>query len=61
MITAHIENRRLLDMAKGRLRLDEWEHQHLRECNMCQSVLHVFVNYPAISSTENSGLPADAA
>ena len=61
MIAAHVENRRLLDMAEGRLRLDDWEHQHVGECNMCQSVLHVFVNHPAISSSENSELSADAA
>ncbi len=61
MITPHIENHRLLDMANGRLRLDEREHRHLCECNMCQSVLHVFVNHPEINSAENSEFPADAA
>ena len=46
----HVENRRLLGFAAGRLRLNEWEGEHLRECRVCQAIVHVFLSQPLVSS-----------
>jgi hypothetical protein len=54
----HIENRRLFNMVCGRLILEEWEQNHLHECEVCQGVLHVLVNQPISTPAEN---PFDAA
>jgi hypothetical protein len=42
----HVENRRLWDLASGRLKLEEWEQNHLHGCSVCQDVLYVFVRQP---------------
>ena len=60
MATTHIENRRLFDVAAGRLKLEEWEQDHLHECEVCQGVLNVFVSLPGAVPV-NSDKPADAA
>jgi hypothetical protein len=41
---AHIENRRLFNMASGRLRLWDWEDDHLQSCEICQGVFYVLLN-----------------
>ena len=47
-----IKTSRLCDAVAGRVKLDELERQHLHECGVCQSVLHIFVQL--------SGLPVPA-
>jgi hypothetical protein len=59
-IETHIENRRLFDMAAGRLRLEVWEQKHLHECEICQSVLCVFLNQP-VSTPIGDSSKSDAA
>jgi hypothetical protein len=49
----HIENGRLFNLALGRLKLEEWEQQHLHGCKVCQGVLYVFVQQPKSPATEN--------
>ena len=44
MGVVHIENSRLFDMARGKLKLEKWEEEHLHECEVCQGVLYVFVS-----------------
>ena len=58
---AHIENRHLFDLALGRLKLEEWEQNHLHRCNVCQGVLYVFVHQPASTVPGRAEKPADAA
>ena len=60
IIASHIENRRLCDVASGRIRLQDWEQHHLHGCGICQSVLHVFVNQ-SNAPPEDPPEPADAA
>lgn len=43
-VELHVENRRLFDLASGRLKQDEREEHHLHTCKVCQSVLDVFIN-----------------
>ena len=57
----HVENRRLFDTASGRLRLDEWEHDHLRVCNICEGVLCIMVSLTTNELAEGGEPPADAA
>jgi hypothetical protein len=45
-VVSHIENRRLFEAAAGTILLQEWERQHLHECEVCQSVFRAFVNQP---------------
>jgi hypothetical protein len=45
-VEAHIVNRRLVDLAFGRLKLEESEQNHLHGCEVCQSVLNVFIHQP---------------
>jgi len=45
----HIENRRLFEIATGRVRLEEAEPEHLHACEVCQGVLYVFLNQPPTS------------
>jgi hypothetical protein len=45
-VEAHVENRRLLDVAFGRLTLEDWEQNHLHGCRVCQGVLYVFIQQP---------------
>lgn len=40
----HIENRRIVDLICGHLRFQEWEHDHLHACEVCQGVLYVLVS-----------------
>ena len=35
----HIENQRLLDFTEGIIELEEWERQHLHECEFCQEIV----------------------
>jgi hypothetical protein len=57
----HIENSRLFNVALGRLKLEEWEQQHLHGCRVCQGVLYVFVQQPASPPTENPPKASGAA
>ena len=57
----HIENRRLFDLVFGRLKLDQWEQNHLRECKVCQGILYVFIHQPLNAVPENPGKPGNAA
>jgi len=51
-VVNHIENRRLFEAAAGSYQLDEWERRHLHECEVCQSVFHVFLNQPMTAKKE---------
>jgi len=42
----HVENRRLFDLVFGRLKLNQWEQNHLHGCKVCQGVLYVFIHQP---------------
>jgi len=42
----HVENRRLLNFAEGRITLAAWERQHLHECEVCQALVCVFIRQP---------------
>ena len=57
----HIENRRLFDMARGKLKLEEWEEEHLHQCEVCQGVLYVFVSQVPAASAEATKKSLDAA
>ena len=57
----HIENRRLFDAASGRLRLENWEYLHIRECGICEGVLCVMVFQITNAFTEGGETPANAA
>lgn len=57
----HVENRRLSDVAAGRLRLDEWEHNHVRVCKICEGVLCVMVSLATNALPEDDEPSADAA
>jgi hypothetical protein len=56
----HIANRRLFDTASGQLRLEEWEHNHMRVCKICEGVLCVMVSM-ITKLPEGGEPPADAA
>jgi hypothetical protein len=60
-LTTHIENRHLFDLASGRIKLEEWEEQHIHDCKLCQGVLYVLLNQPTSGLTETAPKPADAA
>ncbi len=47
---AHIENRRLQDLAGGRIRAEEWEQEHLHACRICSRVLYIYVTQPTTPS-----------
>ena len=57
----HIENRRLFDLVFGRLKLEQWEQNHLHGCKVCQGMLYVFIQQPPIAVAENPEKPGDAA
>jgi hypothetical protein len=57
----HVENRRLVDLASGRVKLDGWEEHHLHTCKLCQGVLYVFINQPIDAPPEKPPKSADAA
>ena len=50
----HIENRRLFNVAAGKLGLETLEQEHLHRCNLCQGVLHVFMQQPISAPTEKT-------
>jgi hypothetical protein len=50
MGTSHIENRRLFELAEGRILLQDSERDHLHLCTVCQGVLYVLLNQPPMSS-----------
>jgi hypothetical protein len=59
---AHVANRRLFNMASGQVRFQEWEEDHLRECDVCQGVLWVLLNQPITVTAGKYEKPAhDAA
>jgi len=60
-LTTHVENRRLFDLASGRIKFEEWEEQHIHDCKLCQGVLYVLLNQPTSGLTETAPKPADAA
>jgi len=41
--TTHIDYRRLLDLAGGRIKIEEREQDHLHGCRVCQGV-YVYLN-----------------
>jgi hypothetical protein len=60
VLEVHVDNRRLFDIAAGALSPDSWEREHFHKCNVCQSVLDVFLRQP-ITRSPNSEKPRDAA
>jgi hypothetical protein len=58
---AHVENRRLFDLASGRLKLEKSEQNHVHGCEVCQGVLYVLVNQPSSAEPRKPNKPADAA
>jgi len=60
-LEAHIENGHLFKLAVGRVKLDEREQNHLHRCNVCQSVLYVFVHQPTSTLAGGAEKPASAA
>ena len=61
MGVVHVENRRLFDMARGKLKLEEWEEEHLHQCEVCQGVLYVFVSQVPAASAGDMKQSPDAA
>jgi hypothetical protein len=57
----HIENRRLFDLACGRVKFQNSEEQHVHECELCQGVLYILLNQPMTGLMEDAPKPADAA
>src|SRR5436190_21193910 len=57
----HIENRRLFHVAFGRLKLAEWEQNHLHGCKVCQGLLYVLIHQPVTGVPDNLEKPGDAA
>ncbi|PYS00410.1 MAG: hypothetical protein DMG15_03380 [Acidobacteria bacterium] len=53
-----IKIRRLFDASAGSTKLEESEHQHLHECQLCQGVFYIFiglhVNIPPAASTKKT-------
>ena len=43
VVMSHVENRRLFAAAAGAQRLEEWERQHVHNCEVCQGVFYVFI------------------
>ncbi len=60
-IDVHIENRRLFNLAFGRITMEEWELSHLHVCRVCQGVLYVFVHQPLSPVPEDPGKRRDLA
>jgi hypothetical protein len=61
VIEAHIENRRLFNLAAGRLRLEVWEQEHLHGCRVCQGVVAVLMNQVIGVPSQNPPKSSDAA
>ena len=55
----HIENRRLFDAASGRLKLEDWEYEHVRQCRICEGVLCVMVFQTTNTSPESADASED--
>ena len=53
-----IKIRRLFDAAAGFAKLQESEHQHVHECQLCQGVFYIFIglhsNVPPAASTKKT-------
>src|SRR5438128_10013776 len=60
-VEMHVENRRLFNLAVGRLILEPWEQKHLHGCNVCQGVLNVLVRQTIAIPTKNPPQSSDAA
>ncbi len=56
----HIEYRRLMDVAGGRIKIEEWEQDHLDGCRVCYSV-YVYLNQVTTEPSENFESEDDAA
>jgi hypothetical protein len=61
LVELHVANRRLFNVACGRIKLEGWERQHLRACKVCTGVLGVFVNQPMPALGEDQSRKDDAA
>ena len=61
LLSEHIENRRLFNLASGVIKFFEWEQEHLHTCNLCQGVLHVFVRQPGDALAGGDERPANDA
>lgn len=57
----HIENRRIVDLVYGHLRLQEWEQDHLHVCEVCQGVVYVLVDQQARPEAGKEGKLAGGA
>ena len=53
LVGTHVENRRLFDLAGGRIRVNEWEQNHVHTCQVCQGVLYLFVNLSTVAPPES--------
>ena len=60
-IEVHIANRRLFDLTAGTLRLGAWEHEHLHDCVVCQSMVHIFRNQQFTPEIGSPAILTDAA
>ena len=60
-VEVHVENRRLFNLAVGRLTLEPWEQRHLNGCAVCQGVLNVLVRQTIAIPTKNAPKSSDAA
>jgi hypothetical protein len=62
-VPIHVENRRLFEAASGQRKMNEWEHDHVHHCEVCQGVLYVFLNQPVVkfAESEQPSEPSDAA
>ena len=60
-IEAHVGNRRLFNVAAGKLILEGWEINHLHECKVCQAVLQVLISQPIGALQRDSPKSSDAA
>ena len=61
LLEAHIDNRRLFDMAAGTLRLVAGEQGHLHGCKVCQGVLYFFMKQVIGPPKDNRPKSTDAA
>jgi hypothetical protein len=60
-VELHVENRRLFNLAVGRLVLEPWEEKHLHGCTVCQGVLHVLLRQKIAIPAKNPPKSSDAA
>ncbi len=57
----HIENSRLQDLAGARIRPEDWEREHLRECHICARILYIYFTQSTTKSSENPESEGNAA